>query len=413
MRQGILKYLLYLKLSTNFEKETNTTGGIFVGQYDTSEEITMVEKEISLGLSEEEYGILDSLCGEHGISVGQLFRRFSKDLAGLEYPAYYGFSDWTEEAACAKEWFMHCSFGNIPEESLLNRLVAYRQNIRLLLQLTDLIESKAEREEVREYLERHGTEILKETVEEAESKVSDMETEGGKRYRRWGEGGLCLKHLEFECKNMTSEWAKSHQEADMAKEMEAVREWYGKANGQKDRVWEEDMGGKHVLLRLAGMDYNDLDWFFQEYDVTAGQVFGRLARELVDARKAAMSRHAPRTDGSGRAEKWFTSCSFGRFPEESLVNYLVAYIPCADEVVGMSGALNYIDTDPDRAMRWIGGCILKEWKAGHPDANVKEELLAVKEWYEENEQGLRRGQRMESVQEENEDVVVQRKGRGR
>lgn len=58
-----------------------------MGQYDTSEEITMVEKEISLGLSEEEYGILDSLCGEHGISVERLFRRFSKDLTGLEYPS--------------------------------------------------------------------------------------------------------------------------------------------------------------------------------------------------------------------------------------------------------------------------------------------------------------------------------------
>lgn len=56
---------------------------------------------------------------------------------------------------------------------------------------------------------------------------------------------------------------------------------------------------------------------------------------------------------------------------------------------------------------------IEGWKAGHPDANVKEELLAVKEWYEENEQGLWQGQRLESAREENEDVVVQRKGRGR
>lgn len=179
-----------------------------------------------------------------------------------------------------------------------------------------------------------------------------------------GEGGLCLKHLEFVCKNMTSKWAKSHTEADMAKEIEEVKEWQGKANGQKDGVWEEDIGGKHVCLWLSKMYYNDLNRFFQKYNVMARPVFGRLARELVDARKAAMSRYALRVDRSGRAEKWFTSCSFGRFPEESLVNYLVTYIPCADEVVGMSGEIDYIDTDPDKAMMWIGGCILKDGKQG-------------------------------------------------
>lgn len=372
------------------------------GNQEAGEEIKIMEKEISLGLSEEEYGILDSLCSQHGISVGQLFKRFSKDLIGWPYMSYYGgFHKWTEEAGRAKEWFVHCDFGKVPRESLLGHLFTYRQDIRLFLQLTDLIESGADREAVAEYLKRDGTERLEKMIWDVEDFAWDIEKEYDEIHKPWGKGGFCMGYLKDVRKNMIEMWAERHPEADMGKETEAVREWYEKRecqeHRQEGRVWEGAIGGRHISLRLTERDYGEMGIFFREYGVTAGQVFVRLARNLVDAHQAELSQNDPRADEARRAEEWFSSCQFGRFPEESLVNYLVAYTPNADDLVRMSEALG-LDTFPDVAVDYID---TEGWKAEHPDANVRVELLAVKEW------------QRESVQQEREAPAAQRKGRGR
>jgi hypothetical protein len=56
-------------------------------------------------------------CGEHGITINELFENFAGDLVGGRY------TNGSDERRAASDWFDRCWFGMFPQKTLLNHLL--------------------------------------------------------------------------------------------------------------------------------------------------------------------------------------------------------------------------------------------------------------------------------------------------
>ena len=75
------------------------------------------ERTITIRLTESDCKTLMIKCGEHGITINELFENFAGDLAGGRY------TNGSDERRAASEWFDCCWFGMFPEKTLLNHLL--------------------------------------------------------------------------------------------------------------------------------------------------------------------------------------------------------------------------------------------------------------------------------------------------
>ena len=75
------------------------------------------ERAVTIRLTESDCKTLMIKCGEHGITINELFENFAGDLAGGRY------TNGSDERRAASEWFDCCWFGMFPEKTLLNHLL--------------------------------------------------------------------------------------------------------------------------------------------------------------------------------------------------------------------------------------------------------------------------------------------------
>ena len=75
------------------------------------------ERAITIHLSDSDCKTLMNKCGEHGITINELFENFAGDLAGGRY------TNGSDERRAASDWFDRCWFGMFPEKTLLNHLL--------------------------------------------------------------------------------------------------------------------------------------------------------------------------------------------------------------------------------------------------------------------------------------------------
>ena len=87
------------------------------GEQQKKEIETIRERNITVKLSDADCDRLARMCGEHGLTIGELIENFVGDLVGGTY------SNGSDERDYANQWFERCFFGMFPEKTLLNWLL--------------------------------------------------------------------------------------------------------------------------------------------------------------------------------------------------------------------------------------------------------------------------------------------------
>ena len=78
---------------------------------------TIRERTITVNLSDSDCDRLARVCGEHGLTIGELIENFVGDLVGGTY------TNGSTEREFAKQWFERCWFGMFPETTFLGYLI--------------------------------------------------------------------------------------------------------------------------------------------------------------------------------------------------------------------------------------------------------------------------------------------------
>lgn len=166
------------------------------GEEQKKEIETIREKNIVVKLSEVDCERVSELCGEHGLTVGQLVENFIGDLVSGTY------TNGSDERSMARAYFERCWFGMFPKETLLNYFLYMGFDVAELLNVLDNIETA--KEEI---------EYSKENPEEYdEEELSFLEDD--------------LNYWNKEFHRYVDDYMKKHPDVDFDKEMEAIKKWH-------------------------------------------------------------------------------------------------------------------------------------------------------------------------------------------
>lgn len=158
---------------------------------DQNKEIESIrERTIKVKLSDADCERLTNLCGRHNMIIGELLENFIGDLVGGTY------SNGSDERMYANMWFRRCYFSWSADETLL----------RYMLDMWDVEDFLTLCDEIDHY---------KEHPEEYEDDIADAKA--------------CNEELlwfEREYNDYIEGYVQKHPEADMQKEIEAIRKWY-------------------------------------------------------------------------------------------------------------------------------------------------------------------------------------------
>ena len=152
------------------------------------------ERQIAINLSESDCNYLIYLCGEVGISIGNLIETFLCDLISNEK------AQGSDESKLVRNWFDRCDFSRLSNNYLLSHLIETEYDPKEYVEYLELIE---ESEYDKEYSELHSDEI---DEEEGELIEADIET--------WNE----------KLNEMKDGWHPGRI-TDMVKEHEIIKEW--------------------------------------------------------------------------------------------------------------------------------------------------------------------------------------------
>ena len=112
------------------------------------------ERQITISLSDSECNTLLNKCGEHGITINELFENFAGDLAGGSY------TNGSDERMRAGKWFDRCWFGMFPEKTLLNHLLCNgydpEQFYELIMELDSAIKLRTKQLQTSLQLDKNG-----------------------------------------------------------------------------------------------------------------------------------------------------------------------------------------------------------------------------------------------------------------
>lgn len=202
---------------------------------------TIKPRNIEIKLSDADCDRLSNLCGECGLSVGELLANFIGDLVGGTY------SNGSDERMYAERWFERCGFEMIAEPTLLNHLLCLGYEPEHYLDMLENVESiKSDIEITKQniaepsdewknlvYHEYNDDRTSYECVpcynsvdEYIASEKEDLES-----YK------AALEETLEELKDMRADW-KPEKEPNMDEEVKRIREWvkekneliYGKPN---------------------------------------------------------------------------------------------------------------------------------------------------------------------------------------
>lgn len=164
-----------------------------ISQQQKKEIETIKDRTIIVKLSDADCERLVRKCGEHGLTVGELFANFVGDLVDGTY------SNGSDESDYADQWFDRCWFGMFPEQTLLNHLLYCGYDPEDYL---DTLDNIITAQEDKKYLEEHP----EEADEEAQYIDDDIES--------WQE----------ELKYMREDW-NPKKEPNMDEEIEKIKKW--------------------------------------------------------------------------------------------------------------------------------------------------------------------------------------------
>lgn len=167
------------------------------GEQQKKEIETIRERNITVKLSDADCDRLARMCGEHGLTIGELIENFVGDLVGGTY------SNGSDERDYANQWFERCFFGMFPEKTLLNWLLNMDYDIYDdFLEVIDSIETGyAELEDYRKdpsVFDEEEIEFLKTDIEDWEQRIAEIK----------------------------ADFFKENEKADWEKEVEKVNEWW-------------------------------------------------------------------------------------------------------------------------------------------------------------------------------------------
>lgn len=148
------------------------------------------ERTIKVKLSDADCERLTNLCGRHNMSVGELLENFIGDLVDGTY------SNGSDERMYADMWFNRCYFSWSADETLL----------RYMLDMWDVEDFMTLCNEIDNYKEH--PEVYEDDI--ADAKACNEE----------------LLWFEREYNDYIEEYKEMHPEADIQKEIEAIRKWY-------------------------------------------------------------------------------------------------------------------------------------------------------------------------------------------
>ena len=193
------------------------------------------ERTITIRLTESDCKTLMNKCGEHGITINELFENFAGDLAEGSY------TNGSDERRAANDWFDRCWFGMFPERTLLNHLLNLgydpEEYFELIAQLETAIKEK-------DYLNKHPDEQEPDDIVLLTRMISD-----------------CCKEIN----SMTDGW-KPEGDPDLYEELRRVVSWIDEKNrftGRSDsHIFEEEleeMDLEKVFSEIEGFEENDLE----------------------------------------------------------------------------------------------------------------------------------------------------------
>ncbi len=134
------------------------------------QEITTIRpKKITINLSEADCERISKLCGEYGLTIGELLENFIGDLVGGTY------SNGSDEGMYARKWFDRC-FAFFPNKGLLNYLLTWKgfTDVKGFLSLLEMLDTAyADYEDYKE----NPTDYDDEDVEYITNDIQDFEKE--------------------------------------------------------------------------------------------------------------------------------------------------------------------------------------------------------------------------------------------
>lgn len=174
------------------------------GEQQKKEIETIRERNITVKLSDADCDRLARMCGEHGLTVGELIENFVGDLVGGTY------SNGSDERDYANRWFERCWFGMFPKPTLLNHLLCWGYEPEDYLDILDNIETA---QEEKKYLEEHP--------EEADEEAQYIDDD--------------VADWEEKLKDMRADW-KPEKEPNMDEEIELIKKWVKEREDEKMKI---------------------------------------------------------------------------------------------------------------------------------------------------------------------------------
>lgn len=207
---------------------------------------TVKEKNISIRLSEKDCDRLSSLCGENGITVGKLIEAFIGDLVGGTY------SNGSDEHMLAQQWLDRCGFSILAEDTLLKYFLDNCYDIDDFLD--DMDEIKSIEADLKEY-EINPDKFDEEKIEHANNDLA--------AYR---------EHYDKIYKKIIEDFKEEYPEADIEKEIQAMREWQEESmdfryeDAKEERNKKEEMERKKVRVYKADSEGHVSERIGEFYD---------------------------------------------------------------------------------------------------------------------------------------------------
>ena len=157
------------------------------------------ERQIAINLSESDCNYLIYLCGEVGISIGDLIETFLCDLISNEK------AQGSDESKLVRDWFDKCDFSRLPNNYLLSHLIETEYNPKEYVEYLELIE---ECEQDKEYFQSHPDEIDEEERELVEADIESWNEKLNEMKDGWHPGRITDMDKEHE---IISEWIKNKE----------------------------------------------------------------------------------------------------------------------------------------------------------------------------------------------------------
>ena len=157
------------------------------------------ERAITIHLSDSDCKTLMNKCGEHGITINELFENFAGDLAGGRY------TNGSDERRAASDWFDRCWFGMFPEKTLLNHLLNWDYDPEEYFELISELDTFVKE-----------TDYLNTQPEEKEPGVIERLTE-------------IITSLGEEIQSMSDGWT-PEENMDLSEEIQKVADWIDEKN---------------------------------------------------------------------------------------------------------------------------------------------------------------------------------------